>query len=125
VVRFHSLWPIFKARALADEGISAWGTRGADESRSEYRKLVFSGSIGTRDFSPSCFLEHQDDCSDDQSIDPARIPLDWEHTLAAIYMVRCNLFHGGKSFLTAMDAKFVFLSYEILSAVWWGSVDDV
>jgi len=122
VSRFHTLWPVFKARALADEGIAAWGEWGADEPRREYRARVLTHNIEHRDFLPSCFMEHQTDPTDFRSIDPERIPLDWEHTLAAIYMVRCNLFHGGKSFLSAKDKEFVSLSYTILSEVWWGAV---
>ena len=81
VGRFHSLWPIFKARALADEGIPAWGAWGADESRIEYQANVFAHDIDHWDFSPSCFVEHQKDPNDFQSIAPERIPLDWEHPL--------------------------------------------
>lgn len=121
---FHALWPVFKARALADEEVAAWGASGAEESRDQYRAQVFAHQLDRRDYSPSCFLDHQVNRSDLQSIEPERVPLDWEHTLAAIYMVRCNLFHGGKSFLSAKDQDFVSHSYRILSEVWWGAVRD-
>ena len=122
--RFHSLSPIFKARALADEGIPPWGEWGVDEPRGEYRRRAFSRGLRNTDYSPSCFLDHQEDPNDLSALDPERIPNDWEHTLAGIYMVRCNLFHGGKSFLSSKDKDFVSMSFTILSSVWWGSIGD-
>jgi hypothetical protein len=40
---------------------------------------------GARKCEPQCYLEHD------------AVPLDWGHTLAALYRVRCNLFHGEKA----------------------------
>ncbi|MDO8691418.1 MAG: hypothetical protein Q7R39_15655, partial [Dehalococcoidia bacterium] len=35
------------------------------------------------------------------------IPLDWPHTLAALYRVRCNLFHGEKALDSENDGQVV------------------
>ena len=45
------------------------------------------------------------------------IPADWRHVMAAIYQVRCNLFHGGKAYYPE-DIEFVGLAYELLWGVW-------
>ncbi len=74
VNQFHALWPIFKARALADEGICPWGAWGANESRHQYRAEVFAHKIDYRDYSPSCFMDHQESLDDLQSIDPGTNP---------------------------------------------------
>jgi hypothetical protein len=122
--QFHELWPVFKARSLADLGIEAWGAWGSNEPRHDYRRRVFANGLDWRDYSPPCFLEHLNEPEALAGFYPGNVPLDWEHTLAAIYMVRCNLFHGGKSFLNAKDRKFVLLSYKLLSQVWWMRLCD-
>lgn len=50
--------------------------------------------------------------------DENKMPIDWAHVLVSIYKVRCNLFHGGKSFLYESDKVFVELSFKILWEVW-------
>lgn len=40
------------------------------------------------------------------------------HTVHAICMVRCSLFHGGKSFRHGGDAEFIKLAAVLLCAVW-------
>jgi hypothetical protein len=122
VNEFRNIWPVFKVRALIDNKIPPWGMQDKDETRSQYRIMALSRNSDYHDFSPSCFLEHQINPNEIDSVQTDRIPLDWEHTLAGIYMVRCNLFHGGKSFLSSNDTIFVSMSYRILSNIWWGRI---
>lgn len=57
---------------------------------------------GARHFAPRCYLEHDE------------VPLDWGHTLAALYRVRCNLFHGEKARSSENDQLVVARAYETL-----------
>jgi hypothetical protein len=43
-------------------------------------------------------------------------PLDWGHTLAALYRVRCNLFHGEKARNSENDRLVVSAAYDTLHA---------
>jgi hypothetical protein len=112
--RFHGLWPIFKSRTLVEQGLGAWEEGGATETRAQYRERVFAAGLRPRDYAPRCFLEHQAG----GVVDPAAVPLDWPHALSAIYQVRCNLFHGGKSFIYGRDQDFATLAYDVLHGVW-------
>ena len=42
------------------------------------------------------------------------MPLDWPHTLAALYRVRCNLFHGEKGRHSEMDQRIVASGFRTL-----------
>ena len=42
------------------------------------------------------------------------MPLDWPHTLEALYRVRCNLFHGEKGLDSEMDALIVSSAFRVL-----------
>ena len=118
VLEFHSLWPVFKSRTLLDNNIQAWQPwNDHSESRAQYRVRCFSTRLDYSDFAPSCFLEHQANSS---QLEPDVVPHDWQHVLASIYQVRCNLFHGGKSFTSSSDQNFVRLSYLILASVLHG-----
>jgi hypothetical protein len=44
------------------------------------------------------------------------VPLDWSHTLAALYRVRCNLFHGEKARGSENDRVVVARAHETLLA---------
>lgn len=115
--RFHRLWPVFKARSLSDHEIRFW--QGLEyESRTAFRTQCFRRRPRKSDFSPSCFLHHQPRGTSLAAYDPEHVPLDWVHTVHAIYMVRCSLFHGGKSFRHGGDAEFVKLAAVLLCAVW-------
>ena len=116
--RFRSLWPVFKARGLSDHEISFWQAHWDDESRNEFRTRCFRLGLGGSDCGPSCFIYHQPKGTKQVDYDPEHVPLDWAHTLHAIYMVRCNLFHGGKSYRHGGDREFVKLAAMILGAVW-------
>ena len=115
--RFHSFWPVFKARSLSDLGLHPWGDPDYDP-RTGFRAKCFRAGLKKGDWAPRCFVYHQPDGTSPEAYDPEHVPLDWTHTLHAIYMVRCNLFHGGKSFRYSGDAEFVEVAAALLGAVW-------
>lgn len=117
VEEFSSLWPIFNVRRLAKRRIPNWGE--SVESRSEYREKCFAQGIQDSDYEPRCFRHHNPADQTVSAGQPSR-PFDWPHTLAAVYQVRCNLFHGGKTFNMPSDARFARLACEILWQVWGG-----
>lgn len=98
--RFHAYWPIFKAQRLRRHGISASDIRNRAERVQHYL------NEGIRDYEPSCWQAHHEAGE--------AVPLDWPHTLAAIYRVRCNLFHGEKSAHSEMDRKIVESAFSTL-----------
>ena len=115
--RFHCLWPVFKARSLSDHELDSWRGLGY-ESRTAFRTQCFGRKLRKSDLAPSCFLHHQPKGTSPAGYNPEYVPLDWTHTLHAIYMVRCSLFHGGKSFRYGGDAEFVKRAAVILCTVW-------
>ena len=115
--RFRCLWPVFKARSLSDHEIGYWRSL-RYESRTAFRTRCFDRELRKSDWAPSCFLFHQPDGTRRAEYNPELVPLDWAHTLHAIYMVRCSLFHGGKSFRYGGDAEFVELAAVLVCAVW-------
>ena len=117
--RFRSLWPVFKALSLSDQEIEYW--YGLEyESRTAFRNRCFRRELGRGAWAPKCFVYHQPMGTSSTEYNPEHVPLDWAHTLHAIYMVRCNLFHGGKSMRFGGDAEIVELAAVILCAVWRG-----
>lgn len=113
---FYSLWPVFKVRALLDRGIEGWNSN--LESRAEFREGCLMVGVERQDFRPRCYLQHQGELTTWDEVRPESVPDDWAHALSAIYQVRCNLFHGGKSFRESRDLKFARLAFEILWTVW-------
>jgi hypothetical protein len=73
------LWPVFRVADLRQRGV-AWS--GIDDRSQAVEVYLAAGATA---FAPSCFRAHKE------------APLDWGHTLAALYRVRCNLFHGEKA----------------------------
>jgi hypothetical protein len=61
---------------------------------------------GLRLYQPRCWKRHQDEGE--------TLPLDWPHTLEALYRVRCNLFHGEKGLDSQMDALVVSSAFRVL-----------
>ena len=118
VSEFHSLWPIFKVRALIENDVESWGAWGSDENRSAYREKCFKVGLRRGEYSPRCFLNHQPTDPVDWSTAYGHVPMDWAHAMSAIYQVRCNLFHGGKSLINSKDPIFVQLAFKILWRVW-------
>lgn len=116
VKQFARLWPVFKVRALQDHGLKHWNGNVTD--RPNYLRECFMNNWEKGDFSPTCFREHQPDPSDPRTFSSSNVPRDWSHTLSAIYKVRCNLFHGGKSFSYSGDGIFVKFAFLILWQVW-------
>lgn len=100
VRRFAALWPIFRVSKLRERGIDYWS--GMHNSRAEMTRAYIDA--GAREFAPSCYLEHD------------QLPLDWGHTLSALYRVRCNLFHGEKARSSENDQLVVSAAYATLRA---------
>lgn len=128
--QFHTYLPIFEVKELRQRGINRqWrGDRSVvvDGYLSElrrtagevlstgtpslsatapYKKAPYRNNSGIC-FEPECWQQHREAGE--------AIPLDWAHTLAAIYRVRCNLFHGEKAAHSEMDQKIVGLAFRTL-----------
>jgi hypothetical protein len=97
---FHQLWPIFKAQEIRTRGLIS----GDDGNRGEVIKYYLDSGI--RQFQPQCWDRHKKEGSE--------VPLDWPHTLAALYRVRCNLFHGEKAAHSEMDQLIVSSAFRVL-----------
>ena len=98
--RFAELWPIFRVSDLRTRRIDYWA--GGYSSRAEMTQAYLDA--GARKYEPQCYLEHDE------------VPLDWGHTLAALYRVRCNLFHGEKARGSENDRVVVARAHEALLA---------
>lgn len=98
--RFAALWPIFRVAELRERRIDYWAD--AHESRAAMARAYVDA--GARKFEPRCYFEHE------------QTPLDWGHTLAALYRVRCNLFHGEKARSSESDQAVVSAAYGTLLA---------
>lgn len=90
--KFHQLWPIFSVAKLRQGRIDHW--RAIDRDRGGTARAYIKA--GARGYEPSCYGDHNDEP-----------PLDWGHTLAALYRVRCNLFHGEKARTSGNDRTVV------------------
>jgi hypothetical protein len=98
--RFATLWPIFRVSKLRERGIDYWS--GIYDSRAAMTAAYIDA--GVIEFAPACHFQHQ------------QIPLDWGHTLSALYRVRCNLFHGEKARSSENDQLVVGAAYDALLA---------
>lgn len=96
---FESLWPIFSSKDLGYRTQFA-ATRA--EAVTRYRSLNPPPA-----YKPACFFRH---LNEDE-----RVPLDWPHTLSAIYQIRCNLFHGYKGLHSENDVQLVSRAFRILA----------
>jgi hypothetical protein len=98
---FARLWPIFEVKDLRHRGIIRF--HGGD------RDPIVKGYLekGCRKLDPLCWKRHSD--ADEHA------PLDWPHTLAALYRVRCNLFHGEKDAHSEMDQRVVSCAFRTLT----------
>lgn len=117
---FAELGPVFQVLWLRNKNIHAW-RKEEGESRCDFVSRVFDRDpfhrISGRGqeqvfpaFAPACAKSH---LSAGQAI-----PADWPHLLHMIYQVRCNLFHGGKTYESAADRVFVNYAFRILWRVW-------
>ena len=106
VLAFHKVWPILSVQELRgltgplDIRMNSLETR---QQRVEY--ILHTRAIG----------KHAPACSRRRLNEPGgAIPLDWPHTLAATYKVRCNLFHGDKAIASVVDHTIVAHSCHVL-----------
>lgn len=121
VDKFISLAPVFQVLWLRNNHIAPWDMT---ESREEYVKQVrhqnpyHKGRDEQRypAYTPACAFEHFDK--------DGHVPADWEHVIHMIYQVRCNLFHGGKSYDSQRDRCFIELAYFILWSMWKYELPD-
>ncbi len=104
---FHSLWPIFKAQDIRRSGHHL----PANLDRAGIVQHYLGEGLSV--CAPECWVGHK------AAGEP--VPLDWPHTLAAIYRVRCNLFHGEKSAHSEMDRRIVLAAYKVLIGFFRGS----
>jgi len=97
---FRQLWPIFKAQSIRRHRVRA--------EHMDNRQAIVEYYLreGIRQFEPQCWARHRDEGSE--------VPLDWPHTLAALYRVRCNLFHGEKAAHSEMDQLIVSCAFRVL-----------
>jgi len=100
---FINLLPIFDVKELTTNNLLRWD----DQNRRD--RVLFYLTNGAVDFKPQCWRRHLADEANGQPL-----PLDWAHTLRAIYKVRCNLFHGNKSAYIENDKKIVRLAFVTL-----------
>ena len=118
VEKFAALGPVFQVLWMRNHHISAW-QRNAGESRSDFVARLFVDDPFHRNpgraqifpaFAPACAKTHLDAGES--------IPADWPHLLHMIYQIRCNLFHGGKTYESTADRDFVDYAFKILWRVW-------
>ena len=86
---FQSTWPIFSSKDIG-YNVEWGGTR--EQVIERYRTI--NPPPGRK---PACVFLHRDRGEE--------VPVDWPHTLSAIYQVRCNLFHGYKGVYSENDIK--------------------
>lgn len=99
-LQFATQWPIFDVRPLRRRHIIV--------SYEVDRRTVIKRYLdaGVTAFAPKCWKRH-DDAKE-------QVPVDWSHTLAALYRVRCNLFHGEKAAHSEMDQQVVSGAFRTL-----------
>ena len=97
---FARLWPIFEVKELRRRGIMRYSSGDRDGIVNRYL------ASGARKFEPPCWKRHRDAGE--------QVPLDWPHTLTAIYRVRCNLFHGEKAAHSEIDQRVVSSAFRTL-----------
>lgn len=97
---FAEYWPIFEVKDLRKKGI----LRAYEGKRIEIVHRYFEE--GAEKFEPQCWQDHMNA--------EGSVPVDWPHTLYAIYRVRCNLFHGEKAAHSEMDQLIVSKAFRTL-----------
>jgi hypothetical protein len=99
--RFADCWPIFTVKSLRGRQINLMD---AGDRASVVQHYLDQGASS---FQPQCWTEHRDR---DESC-----PCDWPHTIAAIYRVPCNLFHGEKAASSPIDQNIVHAAFRVLA----------
>lgn len=97
---FYDFWPIFKSQEIRRNDI-IYSYKEID--RKDIIDFFFTK--GVQKFEPNCWKRH---------LNADERPLDWPHTLAALYRVRCNLFHGEKAVHSEMDKLIVSIGFRVL-----------
>jgi len=101
---FHDLWPIFRVQKLRELHVAYYSQPA--QSRAEIVQTYLRA--GATDFRPRCWSGHISSAYG--------VPLDWSHTVTAIYGVRCNLFHGEKARTSEDDQRIVRAASDVLAA---------
>lgn len=98
---FATSWPIFKVQDLRRLRLLNHGLTNRQEQVQHYLRQPGAAH------EPGCFEYHM------SRSEPT--PVDWPHSLNAIYRVRSNLFHGEKSPTTDNDRRIVGQAFNVLS----------
>lgn len=98
--RFRNMWPIFRAQELRRAHIQ--------QQVPKRREQV------ARYLSADRHIRHEPSCYEGHRARNEVLPVDWPHTLLAIYQVRCNLFHGEKAAHSEMDRRIVGAALQTL-----------
>ena len=96
---FQSTWPIFSSKDIGYK--VEWG---ATREQVIERYKTIEPPPGRK---PPCAFSHRE--RDEE------VPVDWPHTLSAIYQVRCNLFHGYKGVYSENDVLIVSKAFRVLA----------
>jgi hypothetical protein len=99
-VQFAAQWPIFEVKPLRRSHIIV----SHEPDRGAVIKRYFAA--GATSFAPNCWKRHNDA--------KEQVPVDWPHTLGALYRVRCNLFHGEKAAHSEMDQQVVSSAFRTI-----------
>jgi hypothetical protein len=113
---FANLWPVLKVRTLRRLDLPRWD--GYD--RPDYIRWILHGpnrAPSAYQYAPSCYLGHEREKQRLGEFYWTGPPADWKHTMSAIYMVRCNLFHGGKN-EEQVDSLFIEPAFRLLAEMW-------
>jgi hypothetical protein len=102
--QFSKFWPIFEVQKLPPGALQVQAER---RKRGQVTEQYLRH--GAEAFQPQCWLSHRQAGEE--------VPVDWPHTLAALYRVRCNLFHGEKARHSEMDRGILGASLKVLLAV--------
>ncbi|MCP3682369.1 MAG: hypothetical protein GY861_06725 [bacterium] len=97
---FYEYWPVFKAQEIRRKNAQLWHPTNRQDTIAHYIRA------GIEEYEPRCWIKHR------ENQEP--VPLDWPHTLSALYRVRCNLFHGEKGIDSEMDQRIVHSAFQVL-----------
>jgi len=100
VREFHSLLPIFHVQAIRRARVDLAYHLPREQRIQHYL------DAGIDKYAPQCWEKHLG------RKEP--VPLDWPHTLATLYRVRCNLFHGEKAIDSETDIQIVNSAFKII-----------
>jgi anti-anti-sigma factor len=99
---FRECWPLFEAQEVR-------GKLGAGCPPGTPRRAVveqYLGAGATR-FTPPCWRRHTQD-------EGGECPVDWPHTISALYRVRCNLLQGDQGVRSEVEPSIVSRAFLVL-----------